>query len=108
MFSSIWHAGHGAYSWACRSRRRQSRGAGRAQQRARYRPVFERLEDRTVPTTVTTQTQLIDAINAANTAGGAHTISLGANITLFERTPNNTHDGPNGLPEITNARHSDH
>jgi hypothetical protein len=56
-----------------------------------------------VPTTVTTQAELITAITAANTAGGAHTISLGANITLFERTPNNTHDGPNGLPEITNG-----
>ena len=57
-----------------------------------------------MPTTVTTQAQLITAINSANTAV-AHTISLGANITLFERTPNNTHDGPNGLPEITNRDH---
>ena len=56
---------------------------GAAQQRTRYRPFFERLEDRTVPTTVTTQPQLIAAINAANTAGGAQTISLGADITLF-------------------------
>jgi hypothetical protein len=56
-----------------------------------------------VPTTVTTQSQLISAINAANIAGGEQTISLGANITLFETTPNNTHDGPNGLPEITNG-----
>jgi hypothetical protein len=55
-----------------------------------------------VPTTVTTQAGLIDAINAANRAGGAHTITLGANIALFETTPNNNHDGPNGLPEITN------
>ncbi len=54
-----------------------------------------------MPTTVTTQAQLIAAINAANAAGGAHTITLGANITLYETTANNTHDGPNGLPEIT-------
>jgi hypothetical protein len=102
MFSSIWHKSHGVCSSAWRSRRRESRGGGRAQQRTRYRPVFERLEDRTVPTTVTTQIQLIDAIKAANTAGGAQTITLGADITLLETTPNNSHDGPNGLPEITN------
>ena len=77
---------------------------GAAQRRTRYRPSFERLEDRAVPTTVTTQAQLITAINSANTAGGAHD-QPGRNITLFERTPNNTHDGPNGLPEITNRDH---
>ena len=55
-----------------------------------------------MPTTVTTQPQLIAAINFANKVGGAHTITLGADITLLETTPNNSHDGPNGLPEITN------
>ena len=54
-----------------------------------------------MPTTVTTQPQLIAAINFDNKVGGAHTITLGADITLLETTPNNTHDGPNGLPEIT-------
>ena len=102
MFSSIWHASHGTCSWACRSRRRESRGGGRARQGTRYRPSIERLEDRTVPTTVTTQLELITAIKAANTAGGTHTITLGADITLLETTPNNQHDGPNGVPEITN------
>jgi hypothetical protein len=49
---------------------------------------------------VTTQAALIAAINAANTAGGSNSITLGANITLFETNANNSNDGPNGLPFI--------
>jgi len=49
------------------------------------------------------QAALIAGINAANAAGGSNTITLGANITLFETTVDNTNDGPNGLPFITSG-----
>jgi hypothetical protein len=52
---------------------------------------------------VTTQAGLIAAINSANSAGGSQVIALGANITLLESTPNNTQDGPNGLPSISSG-----
>ena len=59
---------------------------------------FEQLEGRTMLSGVTTQAALILAINTANATPGAHSITLGADITLH--TVNNMNDGPNGLPYI--------
>ena len=68
--------------------------------RSSYSPRrFERLEQRTVLTNVTTPLQLIEAIDVANSSGGSNTITLAANINLFQI--NNFNDGPNGLPVIT-------
>jgi hypothetical protein len=79
------------------------RGSSRRHRRTpiRHRLRFERLEGRTLLSGVTTQAALIAAINAANAAGGAHSVALGADITLYEPTVNNSNDGPNGLPYIT-------
>ena len=43
---------------------------------------------------------LIAAINAANSAGGVNTITLAAGKTFTLTAVNNTTDGPNGLPVI--------
>jgi hypothetical protein len=87
VFSAMWT------SW---------RGSSRRHRRTpiRYRLCFERLEGRTMLSGVTTQAALIAAINAANAAGGSNSVTLGADITLYETTANNTNDGPNGLPYI--------
>ena len=81
------------------------RGSSRRHRRTpiRYRLRFEQLEGRTMLSGVTTQAALIAAINAANAAGGSNSVTLGANITLYETTANNTNDGPNGLPYITSG-----
>jgi len=75
----------------------------RSRKPQRYRLDYERLEDRRVLSSVTTQAGLIAAINAANVAGGSNSITLGKNITLYEATADNTNDGPNGLPFITSG-----
>ncbi len=78
-------------SWLGSSRRHR-----RTPIRCRLR--FEQLEGRTMLSGVTTQAALILAINTANATPGAHSITLGADITLH--TVNNMNDGPNGLPYI--------
>lgn len=81
-------------------RKRKGRRSTARGSRLRY----EQLEDRRVLTAgITTQAALIAAINAANTAGGSNTITLGANIKLFENTADNTTNGPNGLPVIASG-----
>ena len=90
LISMLWHPSQHA---ARRRNANNRRGA----------LAFERLEDRRVLSTVTSQAGLIAAINAANAAGGSNTITLGKNITLFETTADNNTDGPNGLPAITSG-----
>lgn len=102
MFSSMMGSYRGVFSWMRKFWQGDERRLGRQRPRAHYQPRFEQLEDRPVPTTVFNQGELIAAINVANTTGGAQTITLGADITLLEFTPDNTHDGPNGLPQIVN------
>jgi hypothetical protein len=71
------------------------------------RPSFERLEERTVPTTykASTVTALINDITQANTAGGSNTIQLtAATSSPYVLTAvNNTTDGATGLPVITSG-----
>ena len=78
------------------------RGSSRRHRRTpiRCQLGFEQLEGRTLLSGVTTQAALIAAINTANAAGGSNTVTLGANIALYETTANNTNDGANGLPYI--------
>src|SRR6516164_2636107 len=58
------------------------------------RPALEQLEDRTMLSTFTA------AINAANAAGGANTITLVAGTTFNLTAVDNTTDGATGLPVI--------
>ncbi len=101
MFSSTRSSFDTVFSAMRTSWRGSSRRHRRTPIRRRLR--FERLEGRTMLSEVTTQAALIAAINAANAAGGSNSITLGADITLYETTANNTHDGPNGLPSITSG-----
>ena len=50
--------------------------------------------------TVNSVADLIAAINAANRAGGANTITLARGATFTLTAVNNTADGPTGLPVI--------
>ena len=72
--------------------------------RRRFRPGVDLMEDRLVPTnySAATVSALIADINAANTAGGANTITLTAPTTSpYGLTAvNNTTNGANGLPVI--------
>jgi len=64
---------------------------------------LEQLEDRLVPTSfpnVSSVSQLIADINAANRHGGANTITLEAGHTFTLTKVNNSTDGPTGLPVI--------
>jgi hypothetical protein len=72
-----------------------------AQRRHGQRLGVERLEDRTVPSSVTAASvsDLIADINAANLAGGANTITLAAGKSFTLTAPSNT-GGTTGLPAI--------
>jgi hypothetical protein len=72
-----------------------------AQRRHGQRLGVERLEDRTVPSSVTAASvsDLIADINAANLAGGANTITLAAGKSFTLTAPSNT-GGATGLPAI--------
>jgi hypothetical protein len=59
---------------------------------------LEALEDRTLLTNPATPAELITAIQNANTAGGATTITLASNTTFKFTAANN---GSNALPVIT-------
>ena len=50
---------------------------------------------------MTTTSGLINAIVAANTAGGSTTITLAANTTFNFTSSNNSTNGGNALPVIT-------
>src|SRR6516165_11832547 len=65
------------------------------------RPQLEELEDRTLLSNPATPSDLITAIQNANTAGGATTITLAANTTFNFTSANNSTDGANALPVIT-------
>ncbi len=67
-----------------------------------FRPTLERLEDRLAPAvyTAANTTDLINDINAANTAGGSNTINL-TGTTYQLSSVNNNWYGPNALPAIT-------
>jgi uncharacterized repeat protein (TIGR01451 family) len=73
----------------------------------RLRPRLELLEDRTLPSatlpypTASTSDQLIADINAANSAGGATTITLAAGTTFNFYLPDNKTNGGNEMPVIT-------
>ncbi len=86
------------------SQRSPSRGSRSRPARRRTRLVLEHLEDRRLPSSYSAATvsALIADINAANTAGGANTISLTAPTTspyLFTAGNNGT-NGENFLPVI--------
>jgi hypothetical protein len=72
--------------------------------RGRLRPPLEQFEDRTLLTSYTagSVSELINDINAANTAGGTNTIALTAPTAspYFLTAVDNTTDGANGLPVI--------
>ncbi len=68
---------------------------------ARRRPTLETLEDRTLLSNAATAGDLITAIQNANTAGAATTITLAANATFDFASADNTTDGGNALPVIT-------
>ncbi|HWG47748.1 MAG TPA: hypothetical protein VN688_33605, partial [Gemmataceae bacterium] len=77
---------------------RSPRQLRRRSRRSRMRLTVEALEDRTLPA-ISTTGQLIDAINTANSSGGATTITLAANTT-FDFTSLYT-GTRNALPVIT-------
>ena len=52
---------------------------------------------------VNSVSELVTAINAANQAGGANTITLARGMTFTLTAVNNTTDGPTGLPVIAAA-----
>jgi hypothetical protein len=79
---------------------KNSRTRPQVARRLRSQPVLQPLEDRSVPSTVSTYKQLVDAINAANVAGGANTITLAPGTTFTLTGVDNTTDGPTGLPVI--------
>jgi predicted outer membrane repeat protein len=66
------------------------------------RPRLEALEDRTLPSNYIAGnvSKLIADIGAANTAGGANTITLTAGATFTLGRADNATDGGNGLPVI--------
>jgi hypothetical protein len=72
-----------------------------------YRPRLDILEDRTLPSSYTalTASDLIADINAANSAGGANTITLTAPTTspYVLTAADNSTDGATGLPVV--AKH---
>jgi hypothetical protein len=103
MFSSLRNSLGELFASPKTSRQRHS--CRSAPKRPRALRCFERLEDRRVLASVSTQAALIAAINSANAAGGNNTITLTKNITLFESTPDNDVDGPTGLPLITAGDH---
>jgi hypothetical protein len=76
----------------------------RAPGRGRLRPRLEQFEDRTLLTSYRagSVSDLINEINAANTAGGTNTITLTAPTTspYILTAVDNTTDGPTGLPVI--------
>jgi hypothetical protein len=92
-------------SWACRTRRPRRRPAAHFGPR----PTLRQLEDRTLLTgyTAANASDLINDINAANTAGGFNTISLTAPTTSpYDLTAvDNRADGPTGLPVIAARDH---
>jgi uncharacterized repeat protein (TIGR01451 family) len=67
----------------------------------RFRPRLEALEDRTLLSNPATTGDLITAIQNANTAGGATTITLAANTTFNFTSADNSTNGANALPVIT-------
>jgi hypothetical protein len=85
---------------------RGRRPARRSQsQRPGGRLGLEQLEDRLTPSnfTAASVSDLIADISAANKQGGANMITLAANTTFVLTTVNNTTNGANGLPVITNG-----
>jgi hypothetical protein len=79
-----------------------ARNRPQSPRRRSSRLTLEILEDRTVPSTfnAATVSELIGDINAANLAGGSNTIVLAANTRFVLTAPDNTTNGPNGLPVI--------
>src|SRR5436189_6198298 len=71
----------------------------------RTRLSVERLEDRTVPTawTAATVAELVQHMNDANASPGPDTITLAAGATFTLTAVNNTTNGNNGLPVITDG-----
>src|SRR5262249_50847444 len=67
----------------------------------RFRPHLEVLEDRTLLSNPATTGDLITAIQNANTAGGATTITLASNTTFNFTSADNSTNGANALPVIT-------
>ena len=69
------------------------------------RPTLEALGDRTLPSNFTASgvSDLINDINAANTAGGTNTITLIAGVDFDLTMVNNTTNGADGLPVISGA-----
>src|SRR5215213_9095797 len=67
--------------------------------------MIERLESRTLfaSYSASTVTQLIAAINSANSSGAADTITLAAGATFTFTTASDTTHNATGLPRITDA-----
>src|SRR5438105_3711088 len=76
-----------------------SRTIRKAPHRARL--ALEALEDRTLLSNPGTTGELVAAIQSANSAGGATTITLASNTTFDFTAANNPTDGGNALPVIT-------
>jgi hypothetical protein len=99
MFRSSW------LRWLVRGLPPNRNGQTRLLQPPARRPsclTLERLEDRTLPSSVTasTVTDLIADIKAANLAGGANTITLSPGTKFTLTAVDNTTDGATGLPVI--------
>src|SRR5581483_5935615 len=67
----------------------------------RFQPRLEALEDRTLLSNPATTGDLITAIQNANTAGGATTITLASHTTFNFTSADNSTNGTNALPVIT-------
>jgi len=88
--------------WIGRTSRQVRRQRRHLQARMRARLYLEALEDRTLPSGggVATTGALITAIQNANTAGGATTITLAEGATFDFTKANNSTNGSNALPVI--------
>ena len=95
--------GYGSNATARPLRKQTSPGSIVTTRRRSLALVLERLEARVTPTTYTVSSgvvsDLITAINAANTAGGSNTIDLSGTYDIT--AVDNYWYGPDGLPAIT-------